>query len=261
MATVREMSGRPEARLLEGRTVLVTAAAGAGIGFATARRCAENGGRLLVSDRHEGRLEKAVDELERLTGRPPLKFLCDVTKQADVDGLFAFAELELGSVDVLVNNAGLGGQKRVVDMSDDEWLRVIDVNLTGTFRMLRAGMRHMIRNRKGAIVNLSSVLGWRAQTEQAHYAAAKAGIMALTRCAALEAAPHNVRINAVAPSLAMHPHLHQTSSTQLLDRLIAMEPMGRAADPLEVADVIVFLASDLASYMTGEVVSVSAQHP
>lgn len=254
-------SGRPPGALLEGRNAVITAAAGAGIGFATARRCAEQGARVLVSDRHAGRLERAVEELERLTSQRPLAVLCDVTVQADVDRLIEVAERELGRVDVLVNNAGLGGQRAVVEMSDDEWLRVIDVNLNGTFRMLRAGLRHMIANRSGAIVNLSSVLGWRAQVEQAHYAAAKAGIMALTRCVALEAAPHGVRVNAVAPSLAMHPHLHRTSDPGLLESLLAKEPMGRAADPLEVADVIVFLASDLASYMTGEVVSVSSQHP
>ena len=256
-----EPSGRPAGELLQGRTAVVTAAAGAGIGFATARRLAEQGARLLVSDRHAGRLERAVAELERMTGSRPLARVCDVTVQADVDALFAFAEDELGGVDVLVNNAGLGGQRALAEMTDEEWLQVMDVNLTGTFRMLRAGLRHMYARRSGSIVNLSSVLGWRAQVEQAHYAAAKAGIMALTRCAALEAAPHGVRVNAVAPSLAMHPHLHRTNDPELLEGLIAKEAMQRAADPLEVADVIVFLASDLASYMTGEVVSVSAQHP
>jgi 3-oxoacyl-[acyl-carrier protein] reductase len=167
----------------------------------------------------------------------------------------------MGHIDVLVNNAGLGGQKQVVEMTDEEWLRVIDVNLNGTFRMTRAMLKHMLQNRAGSIVNLSSVLGWRSQAEQAHYAAAKAGIMAFTRCVALEAAPYGVRINAVAPSLAMHAHLHRSNNPDLLESLVAREAMGRAADPLEIADVIVFLASELASYMTGEVVSASSQHP
>ncbi|HXC38614.1 MAG TPA: SDR family oxidoreductase [Burkholderiales bacterium] len=247
--------------LLAGKTAVVTAAAGAGIGFAAARRCAEQGARVLLSDKHEGRLARAVDEFAQLTGSTPPAKLCDVTVEADVQALFDFAERELGRIDVLVNNAGLGGERAIVDMADDEWLRIMDVNLTGTFRCLRAALKRMYAARSGAIVNLSSVLGWRAQAGQAHYAASKAGIMALTRCAAVEAAPYNVRINAVAPSLALHPHLAKSSSNSLIDSLVKKEVFGRAADPLEVADVIVFLASDLASYMTGEVVSISSQHP
>ena len=175
--------------------------------------------------------------------------------------MFAFADREFGRIDVLVNNAGLGGEKTILEMSDSEWTRLIDVNLTGTFRCIRAALTRMTAQRSGAIVNLSSVLGWRAQAGQAHYAATKAGIMALTRCAAVEAAPFNVRINAVAPSLALHPHLARTSSAELIDSLTTRELFGRGADPLEIADVIVFLASDLSSYMSGEVVPVSSQHP
>lgn len=109
------------------------------------------------------------------------------------------------------------------------------------------------------MVNNASVLGWRAQTEQAHYAAAKAGVMALTRCAAVEAAPHGIRINAVAPSLAMHPFLAKVTTDELLAELTSREAFGRYAEPWEVANVMVFLASDYSSYMTGEVVSVSSQ--
>jgi 3-oxoacyl-[acyl-carrier protein] reductase len=105
------------------------------------------------------------------------------------------------------------------------------------------------------------VIGWRAQEGQAHYAAAKAGVMALTRCAAVEAAAYGVRVNAVAPSLAMHENLAKVTTDELLAELTAREAFGRAADPWEVANVIVFLASDYASYLTGEVISVSSQHP
>ena len=110
-------------------------------------------------------------------------------------------------------------------------------------------------------MNNASVLGWRAQDSQAHYAAAKAGVMALTRCAAIEAADSGVRVNAVAPSLAMHPFLAKVTSDELLEELAAREAFGRGAEPWEVANVMVFLASDYSSYMTGEVVSVSSQHP
>jgi 3-oxoacyl-[acyl-carrier protein] reductase len=127
--------------------------------------------------------------------------------------------------------------------------------------MTRAALRHMIPRRNGAIVNNASVLGWRAQAGQAHYAAAKAGVMALTRCAAMEAATANVRVNAVSPSLAMHEFLSKVTPSGLLDELAAREAFGRGAEPWEVANVMVFLASDYASYMTGEVVAVSSQHP
>jgi len=119
----------------------------------------------------------------------------------------------------------------------------------------------MYERGSGTIVNNASVLGWRAQEKQAHYAAAKAGVMALTRSAAIEAAPHGVRVNAVAPSLAMHPNLAKVTPPGLLEELIAKEALGRAAEPWEVANVMVFLASDLSSFLTGEIISVSSQHP
>jgi 3-oxoacyl-[acyl-carrier protein] reductase len=119
----------------------------------------------------------------------------------------------------------------------------------------------MLPRGRGVIVNNASVLGWRAQAGQAHYAAAKAGVMALTRCAAIEAAPSGVRVNAVAPSLAMHPFLAKVTSDELLAELTEREAFGRAAEPWEIANAMVFLASDYSSYMTGEVLSVSSQHP
>jgi 3-oxoacyl-[acyl-carrier protein] reductase len=149
----------------------------------------------------------------------------------------------------------------VHEMSDDQWSSVLDVTLNGTFRCTRAALVLMYRQGAGVIVNNASVLGWRAQAGQAHYAAAKAGVMALTRCSALEAAPHGVRVNAVAPSIAMHANLAKVTSDELLAELTSREAFGRAAEPWEVANVIVMLASDYCSYMTGEVVSVSSQHP
>jgi 3-oxoacyl-[acyl-carrier protein] reductase len=251
-------SGR---EMLAGKTVLVTAAAGTGIGFATARRCAEEGAIVILSDRHERRLGECADRLESLTGTRPPTVVCDVTVGVAVEEMLAFAIGQTGQLDVLVNNAGLGGTAKVVEMTDAEWSRVLDVTLTGTFRCTRAALRHMMPRQSGAIVNNASVLGWRAQVGQAHYAAAKAGVMALTRCAAVEAARSNVRINAVAPSLAMHPFLAKVTTPELLAELTEREAMGRAAEPWEIANVIVFLASDYSSYMTGEVIAASSQHP
>lgn len=248
----------PEGRnLLAGKRVLVTAAAGAGIGFATARRCAEEGATVIISDAHERRLGEAAEKLAELTGAKPESVPCDVTVEADVQRMFDAA----GDLDVLVNNAGLGGTANIVDMTDEQWQAVLDVSLNGTFRCTRAALKRMIPRRVGSIINLSSVLGWRAQAGQAHYAAAKAAIGALTRTAAIEAAPHNVRVNAVAPSLAMHPFLEKVMDADTLAGLVELEAFKRSAETWEVANVIVFLASDLSSYMTGEVVSVSSQHP
>lgn len=247
--------------LLAGKSVLITAAAGAGIGFAAATRAAEEGARaVMISDIHEGRLEKAVAALQSETGLEAVYGkLANVTDEADVQALVDEAEATMEGVDVLINNAGLGGTKLLVDMEDDEWSRVLDVTLTGTMRMTRAMLRKMQPRGAGVIVNNASVLGWRAQKEQCHYAAAKAGVMALTRCSALEAADHGVRINAVSPSIAFHDFLKKTSPMELLEALAAKEAFGRAAEVWEVANVMMFLASDYSGYMTGEVVSCSSQ--
>lgn len=247
--------------LLEGKIVVVTASAGTGIGFATAQRAVEEGATVVLSDHHERRLGESAERLAETSGTPPLSVVCDVTNEDAVQGLFDAVVAEHGRIDVLVNNAGLGGTANVVDMTDEQWSSVLDVTLTGTFRCTRAALQRMIAQESGVIVNNASVVGWRAQEGQAHYAAAKAGVMALTRCSAIEAAPHNIRINAVSPSLAMHPFLAKVTTDKLLEELSQREAFGRPAEPWEVANVIVFLASDYASYMTGEIVSVSSQHP
>jgi 3-oxoacyl-[acyl-carrier protein] reductase len=247
--------------LLAGKTVLVTAAAGTGIGYAVAERCVQEGATVMISDIHERRLGDAADRLSKLSGRPVASKLANVTRENEVRALVAAAVSTLGSIDVLVNNAGLGGFANVAEMTDEQWSAVLDVSLTGTFRMTRAVLPHMTERRSGVIVNNASVLGWRAQPGQAHYAAAKAGVMALTRCVAMEVAGAGVRVNAVAPSLAMHEFLGKVTPPGLLEELAAREAFGRAAEPWEVANVIVFLASDYSTYMTGEVVAVSSQHP
>jgi 3-oxoacyl-[acyl-carrier protein] reductase len=248
--------------LIKGKSVLITAAAGAGIGFSAATKAAEEGARAIVlSDIHEGRLAAAVEKLKQESGLAEVSGkIGNVAVEEDVRSLVDFAEEKMGGVDILINNAGLGSSKLLIEMEDDEWNRVIDVTLNGTMRMTRYMMKVMkARGQGGVIVNNASVLGWRAQKEQAHYAAAKAGVMALTRCAALEAAEFNVRINAVAPSIVLHPMLRKSASEELLAELEAKEAYGRAAEAWEVANVMMFLASDYSSYMTGEIVPVSSQ--
>ena len=247
--------------LLEQKVVVVTAAAGTGIGSAVARRCIEEGATVIISDVHEKRLEATSEALAQINGEKPFSIVCDVTNDQQVQNLFDKTIEEYGKIDVLINNAGLGAQSLLVEMDDEEWSRVIDVTLNGTMRCTRAALKKMQEKNSGVIVNNASVLGWRAQAGQSHYAAAKAGVMALTRCVAIEAAEHDIRVNCVAPSLAMHPNLAKSSNQELIDSLIEQEALGRAAEPWEVANVMVFLASDYSSYMTGEVISVSSQHP
>ncbi|MEZ0089468.1 SDR family oxidoreductase [Streptacidiphilus sp. EB129] len=248
--------------LLAGRGAVITAAAGAGIGGATARRFLEEGAEVVLGDAHARRLQETVDALgaefgeKRVAGTP-----CDVTDEQQVGALLALAEERHGRLDIVVNNAGLGGTAPLVEMTDAQWDKVLDVTLTGTMRCTRAALRRFrATGAGGVVVNNASVVGWRAQAGQAHYAAAKAGVMALTRCAAVEAVEYGVRVNAVSPSLAMHPHLVKVTTPELLAELTAAEAFGRWAEPWEVANVIVFLASGYSSYMTGEVVSVSSQH-
>ncbi|WP_033289226.1 SDR family oxidoreductase [Amycolatopsis jejuensis] len=249
--------------LLTGRVVVVTAAAGAGIGAAVTRRCLEEGAKaVVIGDTHARRLAEATAKLGAEFGCERVaSVVCDVTKEDQVTALLDAAE-PFGGVEIMVNNAGLGGTASITEMTEEQWSLVLDVTLTGTFRCIRAAARRMIaRGTQGVIVNNASVVGWRAQEGQAHYAAAKAGVMALTRSAAMDLAPSGIRVNAVSPSLAMHPFLEKVTSAELLDELKGREAFGRAAEPWEVANVMVFLASAYSSYLTGEVVSVSSQHP
>ncbi|MCI5074464.1 SDR family oxidoreductase [Oricola sp.] len=246
--------------LLKGRSVLITAAAGVGIGFAAARRAIEEGCRaIMISDIHERRLNEAADKLRALGGAEVHARLCNVTVEDDVQALVDAAEEALGGIDVLINNAGMGGFKPVVEMTDQEWNLVLDVTLNGTMRMTRAVLKKMMPRKSGVIVNNASVLGWRAQKGQSHYAAAKAAVMAFTRCSAVEAAEHGIRINAVSPSIAMHEFLKKAAGPGELEALTAQEAFGRAAEVWEVANVMMFLASDYSGYMVGEIVSVSSQ--
>ncbi|BBZ57356.1 MULTISPECIES: (5R,7aS)-5-hydroxy-7a-methyl-1-oxo-2,3,5,6,7,7a-hexahydro-1H-indene-carboxyl-CoA reductase [Mycobacteriaceae] len=246
--------------LLKGKVVLVTAAAGTGIGSSTARRALLEGADVVVSDYHERRLNETRDQLAALGLGKVEAVVCDVTSTEAVDALITAAVEKMGRLDVLVNNAGLGGETPLVDMTDDEWDRVLNVTLNSVMRATRAALRYFRgAEHGGVIVNNASVLGWRAQHSQSHYAAAKAGVMALTRCSAIEAVEYGVRINAVSPSIARHKFLEKSADAALLDRLSSDEAFGRAAEPWEIATTIAYLASDYSSYLTGEIISVSSQ--
>lgn len=255
---IQPVPAAPPRGLLEGRSALVTAAAGTGIGFATAERLAREGAALVVSDRHARRLGEATERLEAL-GVPVHALECDVTDGAAVERLFARAAEAVGALDAVVLNAGLGHSAPLVELRDEDWHRVLEVTLHATFRCLRAALPRMAEG--GAVVTVGSVTGHRAERGQAAYAAAKAGVHALTRCAALEAADRGIRINAVAPTLALHPHLERVADAGHLAEMAALQPQGRPADPAEIASTIVFLLSDLSGYLTGECLSTSGQKP
>ena len=249
----------PEGRnLFVGKNILLTASAGAGIGFSTAKRFLEEGANVFISDVHQGRLDQAIENLKSLKLGEVDGCLCNVTSDEEIDEMFSQALARYGHLDGVINNAGLGGESSLETMSNDAWNLVMDVTLNGAMKIMRAAIP-ILKETQGIIVNNASVLGWRAQAGQSHYAAAKAGVMALTRCVALETVGDGIRINAVAPSLAMNPHLSKTSSDELIAELESKEAFGRGAKPWEIANIILFLASDLSSYMTGEVISASSQ--
>src|SRR2546421_7588391 len=186
----------PVQELPAGKRVLVTAAAGTGIGFATAKRCIEEGARVVVSDAHERRLAETAAELGVASA------VCDVTDETHVQRLFETAVEELDGLDIVVNNAGLGGTANVVDMTDEQWTKVLDVTLNGTFRCMRPALRLLQAQGNGVIVNNASVLGWRAQAGRADHAGAQAAALGLPRGAGARAAPLNRGRQGVAAS---HP--------------------------------------------------------
>ena len=246
--------------ILLGKTVLVTASAGTGIGYATAERCAEEGASVMLSDIHPKRLDDYADRLARKVGRAVPRVLCDVRSDDQVRAAIEAAVAAMGRLDVLVCNAGLGGAQTVEEMDDAAWAAILDVSLSGTMRCLRAAIPVMRAQGGGVIVTMGSIVAWRAEAGQGAYSAAKAGVLALTRAAALEVARDNIRINALVPSLALHPYLEKVADPAKLQRLIAEnEAFGRAAEPLEMGNAIVFLASDHSSFMTGEALSVSCR--
>jgi 3-oxoacyl-[acyl-carrier protein] reductase len=243
-----------------GKFAVVTGAA-RGIGAAIARRLAAEGATVACVDLTADRCASIVDEIT-VTGGRAVAFGCDVSDGAQVEALVPRVMNEFGRIDVLVNNAGLTRDNLLFRMSEEDWDKVVDVNLKSVFLVSRAVQKHMVEQRSGAIVNLSSrsALGNRGQ---ANYAAAKAGIQGLTATMAIELGPFGVRVNAVAPGyvatpmteatavrLGVTPEEHQATMAQAV-------PLRRVGQPTEVASVVAFFASDDASYVTGQTLYVN----
>lgn len=243
-----------------GKFAMVTGAA-RGIGAATARRLAAEGAAVACVDLTADRCASIVDEIT-VTGGRAVAFGCDVSDGAQVEGLVSGVVAEFGRIDVLVNNAGLTRDNLVFRMSEDDWDKVVDVNLKSVFLMSRTVQKHMVEQRSGAIVNLSSrsALGNRGQ---ANYSAAKAGIQGLTATLAIELGPFGIRVNAVAPGYVATPMTEATAVrvgvTPEEHQAVAAQsvPLRRVAQPTEIASVVAFFASDDASYVTGQTLYVN----
>lgn len=244
--------------LLDSRVALVTAGAGAGIGHAVATRFLEEGAHVVLTDAHPRRALEVAAELGRKFGREVPGFVVDVTQRSQIEEAVQKTIDKFGRIDILFNNAGINKLEPIWECKDETWDLVMNVCLRGTFWMMRAVLPHMIKQGKGAIVNMASAAGWIASSGgEAAYCAAKAGVMGLTRAASAEVARKGIRVNAIAPGVIFNEFLQRIYPAKMFEAEKKRNPLGRLGEPVDVANLALFLASDLSSYITGEVVSIS----
>ncbi|MBV9228224.1 MAG: 3-oxoacyl-ACP reductase FabG [Chloroflexi bacterium] len=241
-------------KLLEQRTAIITGGA-QGIGFAIAQTFAEHGANLVIADIQLEQAEVACKDLT-IRGVQAIPVRVDVRKQEQVEQMVERAVAAFGRLDVMVNNAGVIRDATMRKMTLEDWEMVIDVHLKGTWLGTRAAAAVMREQKRGSIVNISSISGKVGMVGQTNYSAAKAGIVGLTKAAAKELAYLNVRVNAVQPGL-IKTAMTETLRADIWEKKVSEVPMGRAGEPSEVANVVLFLASDLSSYMTGTVLEVT----
>jgi meso-butanediol dehydrogenase / (S,S)-butanediol dehydrogenase / diacetyl reductase len=237
-------------RGLKGKRVLVTGGA-SGIGAATAARFLEEGAQVCVLDRDASARDRIAKELSALTATIP----GDVSNLAEVKSAFAQAISKMGGVDVLINNAGISIRHNFLDITPEEWNRVMSVNLTGVFYAAQTAARHMSERGSGVILNTASTNGMVGQPFYADYNATKAGVIELTRTMAIELAP-KVRVNAVAPGYVLTPMQRAEYTDAMLEEVNRKIPLGRHARPEEIAALFAYLASDDAAYVTGHVYTI-----
>ena len=239
---------------LGGRVAIVTGGS-RGIGFAIAARLAADGATVVVSARDAARLDSAVKELE-IHGAPVLGVVADASKREDADRLADTAKQQFGRIDVLVNNAGMTKDALFIRMKDDDWDRVMDVNLRGVFLITRAVTKTMVRQKSGRVINIASTAGAMGNAGQANYSAAKAGLIGFTKATARELAHWSITVNAVAPGL-IDTDMAAAMPAEARDAMIAQIPLKRAGTAREVAEMVGFLAGDDAAYVTGQVFHVN----
>lgn len=242
---------------LKEKVAIVTASAGAGIGQATAGRMAKEGASIVISDIHERRIRETTESLKS-EGHDAIGIVCDVSQWDQIQSMVQQTLDHYGRIDILVNNAARELLAPIVDMTEENWDIVMNVSLKGTFLCTKAVLPTMISQKSGSIINISSIAGYiGSPMGESAYCSAKAGVMAFTRVAASEMASHGIRVNCIAPGFVPNPFLERIYTPEMLDSLSKMSPLGRGAKPDEMASIAAFLASDDASYITGEVVNAS----
>ncbi|BAV42658.1 3-oxoacyl-ACP reductase FabG [Mycobacterium ulcerans] len=239
--------------LLNGQIAVVTGGA-QGLGLAIAERFVSEGARVVLGDVNLEATEAAAKQLGG--GEVAVAVRCDVTKADEVETLLQAALERFGGLDIMVNNAGITRDATMRKMTEEQFDQVIDVHLKGTWNGIRLAAAIMRENKRGAIVNMSSVSGKVGMVGQTNYSAAKAGIVGMTKAAAKELAHVGVRVNAIAPGL-IRSAMTEAMPQRIWDQKLAEVPMGRAGEPSEIASVALFLACDLSSYMTGTVLDVT----
>ena len=239
---------------LDGKVAIVTGGS-RGIGAEVGARLAEHGAAVVVSGRDGDRLQRAVQDLEA-QGGAALGVVADVASREDCDRLVNAARQHFGRIDVLVNNAGVTHDELLVRMKDEDWDRVIEVNLRGAFVMTRAAAKVMVRQKGGRIINMSSAAGAMGNAGQANYSASKAGLIGFTKAAARELSHWGILVNAVAPGL-IETDMTAPIPAPAREALLAQIPLGRAGTTREVAEVVGFLAGEGATYITGQVFHVN----
>jgi 3-oxoacyl-[acyl-carrier protein] reductase len=237
---------------LSSKTAFVTGAA-RGIGLAIARRLARDGARVAMVDLRES----PVDAAAREVGHGAMAVVADVTRSAEVDEAVRRVADAWGRLDILVNNAGITGRSfPIVDLDDQDWARVLDVDLTSVFYGCRAAVKVMLPRRSGRIINIASIAGKEGNPTLVPYSAAKAGVIGLTKALAKEVATSGILVNAVAPAVIGTELLKQMEQSTV-DLLVAKIPMGRVGTPEEVAALVAWLASDECTFSTGAVYDLS----